>query len=96
MRKATRALLGAVVTAALAGCGTICNFLPLGPDHKREPCIYGGVLIDLQVAGEIIDSMEHASKASSYPSFNIDNPAIAGFILAIMCADPLVSFVRIL
>jgi hypothetical protein len=51
MGRSPRAL---VATAALplSGCGTICNFAG-GFVHPDEPRVYGGVLRDLEILGDM-------------------------------------------
>jgi hypothetical protein len=79
-----------LIIALFSGCGTICNFA----DTENGPRIYGGVQKDVEILDG--DKMPDKPLLSGSPNLHgagASGAIAAGAILAIVLADPLVSFV---
>jgi hypothetical protein len=90
--KGSRVTAVVALAAALAGgCGTVCNLAGGLWDKDHEPTIYGGVLNDLQFVGSVVNGSPSTEHRLGNPGGGNGYGAL--LLLAVLAADPAVSFV---
>jgi hypothetical protein len=90
MRTAIIGVLGAFLALSSSGCGTVCNLAGGIAHPDSEPRVYGGVIKDLEVLDEAI------SNPPTQPLLGEStggDARLALVVLALLAADPILSFV---
>ncbi|HZU37126.1 MAG TPA: hypothetical protein VFA18_14490 [Gemmataceae bacterium] len=92
MKRVLAWLPASLVALATTGCGTVCNLAGGVAHPDKEPRIYGGIQRDVEVLESLLTD-QPPKDGLIQPGEGQGGAILAGCIICLCVADPILSFV---